>query len=77
MDPLELAEDYVAAHPLDPDTPVLQRLLQSLHGGDAFNVHELYDTSLSTFDMALEVLQAWRLQRYYRGAATTAARHVH
>lgn len=73
MDALELAEHFIADSPLDPDAGVLNRLLHALRADQTFCLQDLYELRLSSFELALEVMGAWRLQRYYRGEAVTAA----
>lgn len=72
MDAITQAEDFVLRHPTSADAGVLGQLLRSLQDGQDFDVQKLYDLSLMNFDLAIEVLNDWRLQRYYRGGAIVA-----
>lgn len=72
MDAIKTAEDFIARNPTATDAEVLGRLLRSLQQGQEFDVHRLYELNLTSFDLAVDVLNAWRLQRYYRGGAVAA-----
>ncbi len=69
MDAIERAEHFIANHPLTPDACQLEQLLHALRDGAVFDVEVLYELPLRSFELAMEVLAAWRLQRYYRGPA--------
>ena len=71
-DAIEVAEQFIQAHPLSPDAAVLARFLHALRTGDCCDVQDLYELNLNAFDLAMDVLSAWRLQRYYRGGAVMA-----
>lgn len=73
MDAFNAAEDFITRHPAASDAAVLRDLLHALRHRKGFDVHKLYELNLGDFDLALEVLNAWRLQRYYRGDAVVAA----
>ena len=72
MDAIELAEHFVSDHPLDSDARVLRHLLESLRARKEFELEQLYDLPLRSFELAMGVLAAWRLQRYYRGPAVAS-----
>jgi hypothetical protein len=73
MDAVTVAEEFIAGHSSASDAAVLRHLLHALHDGTDFDVHKLYHLNLTNFDLAIEVLNAWRIQRYYRGGAVVAA----
>ncbi|MDE2607893.1 MAG: hypothetical protein KGL68_18445 [Burkholderiales bacterium] len=73
MDAITLAEEFIASHPTSGDAELLSQLLRSLQRGCDFDVNALYTLNLDTFELAIEVLNEWRLQRYYRGSAVAAA----
>lgn len=72
MDAIITAEHYIASNPGATDAGVLRALLEALQDGNPFDLQRLYELNLSSFDLAVEVLNAWRLQRYYRGGALVA-----
>jgi len=71
-DPIAIAEHFIQADPVSPEAAILGRLLHGLRTGECCDVQDLYELNLSAFDMAIDVLNAWRLQRYYRGGAVVA-----
>jgi hypothetical protein len=48
-------------------------LIHALRNEGPFDLGALYRLTLDEFELALQVLEDWRLQRYYRGTATAAA----
>lgn len=73
MDAIATAEHYIESQPSANDAEVFRSLLNALQQGLPFDLQRLYALSLTNFELAVEVLNAWRLQRYYRGGAVTAA----
>ena len=50
-----------------PDThasQVHQRLLRALESGTPFPLHEIYELDYEKFELAMDILQSWRLHRY-------------
>lgn len=72
IDALAKAEQVIRDHPEAPTSAALARLLHALRSETSFELAELYRLSTAEFELALEVLAAWRLQRYYRGSAVAA-----
>jgi hypothetical protein len=77
MDAIDQAQEYITQHPTETDAEILRRLLLSLSRAEAFDVQLLYGMNLADFDLALEVLKGWRLQRYYRSVALMAVGDAH
>lgn len=73
MDAIDAAEHFIAENPSATESAVFRKLLQSLQEGSPFDLHSLYELNLSSFDLAIEVMNAWRLQRYVRGRVAFAA----
>lgn len=48
----------------DASSQVLSRLANSLEEQEDFPLHELYGLSHAQFQLALELMQAWRLARH-------------
>jgi hypothetical protein len=55
--------------PLSPEAKVLAALITALESESAFSVKDLYTLDEKHFDLALEILGDWRLDRYYFGKA--------
>lgn len=52
-----------------PDAKILADLVLSLEREGSFNLGDLYLLNTENFDLALDVLRDWRLDRYYMGKA--------
>lgn len=76
VDPIAAAEAFIVEHPFATDADILRRLLAALQEESRFDLHGLYQLNLSNFDLAMEVLNAWRLQRYVRGGAVVAMARI-
>lgn len=69
MNAIKKARKFIADEPANPNAKVLSRLVLSLESEQPFAVNELYGLDFDTFELALEVLKDWRLDRYYVGKA--------
>lgn len=67
MRAVKKARRFILAHPDHPTSEVLTQLIVSLESESAFALQKLYQLSLSDFDLAIEILKEWRLDRYYEG----------
>ncbi len=61
----------IAQDPQAPTAQVFARLITSLVEEVDFSVKDLYALNTPDFQLALEILQEWRLDRYYMGKAKT------
>ena len=59
----------IETDPLSQEARVLAALVTALEGDTAFSVKDLYTLDEKHFDMAIELLGDWRLDRYYLGKA--------
>lgn len=55
----------IEANPVSPGAKTLSALVIALESGQAFPLGELYALGYSQFELALEILGEWRLDRYY------------
>ena len=67
MRAVKKARRFILAHPDHPTSEVLTQLILSLESESAFPVQKLYQLSLNDFDLAIDILKEWRLDRYYEG----------
>lgn len=67
MRAVKKARRFILAHPDHPTSEVLTQLILSLESESAFMLQKLYQLNLSDFDLAIEILREWRLDRYYEG----------
>lgn len=69
MNAFKKARKFIAERPSDTNAQILSRLVLSLESEAAFDLKELYELNYETFELALEILRDWRLDRYYAGKA--------
>ena len=67
MHHLQRAKSVIQANPESPSSKVLSALVRSLSQDEDFEVSSLYNLSADEFDLAMHVIQDWRLDRYYMG----------
>ncbi len=59
----------IETDPFAPEARVLAALVTALESDTAFSIKDLYTLEEKHFDMAIELLSDWRLDRYYLGKA--------
>jgi hypothetical protein len=59
----------IAKDPTTPEAAVLARLVRALESDEKFELNALYQLDYDTFDLAIDILKEWRLDRYYMGKA--------
>lgn len=64
---IKKARKLIAADPKSPNSITLSNLVYSLESDQHFNLSELYALDIKSFSLAMEILQEWRLDRYYAG----------
>ena len=70
MNAIKRARRYIEQNPTEPSAQVLSRLVLALEESEhSFELHELYELELTQFDLAIDILKEWRLDRYYAGKA--------
>lgn len=69
MHHFQRAKSVIQANPESPSSKVLSALVRSLAHDEDFEVSSLYNLSADEFDLAMHVIQDWRLDRYYMGKA--------
>jgi hypothetical protein len=76
MDAINKAREFIAREHTHPDAAIMATLLQALRDEASFDLGALYELAIDRFELALQVLEDWRLQRYYLGGASSAAAQV-
>jgi hypothetical protein len=61
------AQKYIAQDPFSPSAKTLAQLVLALESKDPFPLERLYELDLDRFELAIEILKEWRLDRYYAG----------
>jgi len=71
MRAIKKVRQIIAHEPLNPTAQIFARLISSLVDEVDFSLKDLYELSTSDFELAMNILQEWRLDRYYMGKAKT------
>ena len=69
MNAIKRARKFIEQSPQDKSAVVLSRLVLALETEHSFELAELYELDLEMFDLAIDILTEWRLDRYYAGKA--------
>lgn len=64
---------YLKDHADTPSAAVLARLPATLSKEEVLPLSELYKLDWETFQLAIELLRDWRIDRYYAGQADLLA----
>lgn len=67
MNAIKTARQFIESEPEHADAVTLSELVLALESEATFPLQRLYDMDLQHFELALEVLRQWRLDRYYKG----------
>ncbi|MBL8532831.1 MAG: hypothetical protein JNL33_03150 [Betaproteobacteria bacterium] len=65
MKAIKKIRKYIVGHPDTEAARTLVRLVVALESENDFRLQELYDLDHDVFEMALDMLKEWRLDRYY------------
>ena len=78
MRAIKEARHLIEASPNEASQQILARLVLALESEGDFAISDLYQLNRNHFDLALKILQEWRLDRYYAGKARLfdSAMHV-
>lgn len=57
----------IESEPTSPAAVELSKLIVSLESGEAFTFKQMYELPLNDFDLAVELIKEWRLDRFYEG----------
>jgi hypothetical protein len=66
---IKRARKIIEQDPHQQTAKTLARLVLALESDAEFKLSELYDLAHADFELAIEVLEDWRLDRYYEGKA--------
>lgn len=69
MNAIKRARRFIEQVPQDPAAQVLSGLVLALETEHSFQISDLYGLDLEHFELAIEILKEWRLDRYYAGKA--------
>jgi len=69
MRSIKKARLMIEADPLSKGSLTMSSLVTALESESHFNLNRLYELDLVQFEMALNVIKDWRVDRYYMGKA--------
>lgn len=69
MRAIKEARHLIEGSPNDESSQILARLVLALETEVTFAISDIYKLNRNHFDLALKILQEWRLDRYYAGKA--------
>ncbi len=69
MNAIKEARKLIAKDPFSEPAQTLADLVLSLEADTPFQLERLYALGLNDFELALQILKQWRLDRYYAGKA--------
>jgi len=69
MRTIKQARRLIERDPLSNEARVLAALVTALESDNLFSIKELYTLDEKHFEMALQILNDWRIDRYYLGKA--------
>lgn len=62
---IKKARKLIEAQPTDADSKILAALVLALESESHFPLNDLYKMDYKRFEIALDILAEWRLDRYY------------
>jgi hypothetical protein len=69
MRAIKKARKLIESDPSSAISKALSKLVLALETETDFSLKQLYDLNIDDFDLAMEVMKDWRLDRFYEGKA--------
>ncbi len=69
MNAIKTARRFIEKDPTTDAAKTLARLVLALESGVAFELSALYELDMKSFQIAMDILQDWRIDRYYTNKA--------
>lgn len=69
MNAIKSARKFIVANPSSESARTLAQLVLALESETEFQIADIYKLDLETFDIAIDILKQWRIDRYYAGKA--------
>lgn len=69
MQIIKEARRFVETNPTNPSAQILARLVLALESESDFAITDIYKLDFDRFQMALKILEEWRIDRYFAGKA--------
>ena len=67
MNAIKKARHIILSEPDSETARVLARLVLALESDAEFSLSSIYTLDLKAFDLAIDIMKEWRLDRYYAG----------
>ena len=67
MHAIKQVRDYIEKHPASENGRALAQFAEALSEEREFSLAGLYQLNYETFELAIDLLKDWRLDRYYAG----------
>ena len=65
MNAIKVARRFIETDPTNESAQILARLVLALESENGFELVRLYDLDYKSFQLAIDILKEWRLDRYY------------
>ena len=65
MNAIKVARRFIETAPTNESAQILARLVLALESERSFELVKLYDLDYKSFQLAMDILKEWRLDRYY------------
>ena len=69
MNEIKKARRLIEANPHTDAAKTLAKLVRALESEEKFDLGDLYKLNYDNFNLAIDILKEWRLDRYYSGKA--------
>ncbi|MDF1484548.1 hypothetical protein PY257_05020 [Ramlibacter sp. H39-3-26] len=69
MNAIKLARNFIATDPTSEAARTLAALVLALESAGPFELSSLYRLDYKRFQLAIDILEEWRIDRYYAGKA--------
>jgi hypothetical protein len=73
MHAIKKARKIIEKDASKPFAKVLSKLILSLETEENFQIKQIYDLSHSEFELVIEIIKEWRIDRHYMGKSKTFA----
>ena len=69
MNAIKKVRRLIESDPSTRTAATLARLVRALESAEKFELTDLYDLDFDSFNLAIDILKEWRLDRYYMSKA--------
>lgn len=69
MHAIKKARKFIETNPSDSSAITLSKLVLALESEEEFLIEDIYQLDMERFNLALDILREWRIDRYFAGKA--------